>query len=173
MDLCFHKFSIPQILRFLNPWFHGFLVPEILERADSWIHNFKAILVPETPDSMDRLRRRFLIPEILGLTELWLTYPLIYAALVSRDQISLWIFDTIDPYFRQSTCIRKCLILEIIHTRLCISKRKRNYHKRSDKEKDSLFRYLIHALLVISSEIPSLIDAVRASLYKRVFVPFL
>lgn len=123
MDLCFHKFSIPQILRFLNPWFHGFLVPEILERADSWIHNFEVIWTPEMPGSLDRLRRRFPIPEILGFTELWLTYPLIYAALVSRDLVSLWIFDTTDPYFRKFTCIRKCLISEFIHTRLCIPKR--------------------------------------------------
>lgn len=49
-------------------------------------------------DSMDRLWWKFLIPEILGFTGLWLTYPLIYAALVSRDLVSLWIFDTTDPY---------------------------------------------------------------------------
>lgn len=60
---------------------------------------------------MDRLRRGFLIPEILGFTELWLTYPLIHTALVPRDQVSLWIFDTINLYFRKSTCIRKYLIL--------------------------------------------------------------
>ena len=58
-----------------NAWFHGLFVAELSDSGNSWFHR------------------------------LWLTYPLIYAAMVYWDLVSLWIFDTTDPYFCKSTCM--------------------------------------------------------------------